>query len=48
MKQARGGPALQRKVKGFRHDFLVDDEPVMNPFSVEMLVPGWYRLRDTE
>jgi len=21
-------------------------EPVVNPFDVETLVPGWYRLRD--
>ena len=37
---------LQRKEKGSWHDCLVDGEPVVNPFDVETLVPGWYRLRD--
>jgi hypothetical protein len=37
---------LQRKEKGCWHDYLVDGEPVINPFDVEKLVPGWYRLRD--
>ena len=40
------GAILQRKVKGHWHDYLVDDEPVVNPFDVESLVPGFYRLRD--
>ncbi len=40
------GAALQRKEKGSWHDYLVDGEPVVNPFDVETLVPGWYRLRD--
>ena len=40
------GAALQRKEKGSWHDYVVDDEPVTNPFDVEMLLPGWYRLRD--
>ena len=39
---------LQRKVKDGYHDYLVDGEPVVNPFDVETLVPGWYRLRDPD
>jgi hypothetical protein len=26
------------------HDYLVDGELVVNPFDVETLPPGWYRL----
>ncbi len=37
---------LQRKEKGYWHDYLVDGEPVVNPFDVESLPAGWYRLRD--
>ena len=37
---------LQRKEKGYWHDYLVDGRPVVNPFDVEMLPPGYYRLRD--
>ena len=37
---------LQRKVKGYWQDYLVYGEPVPNPFDVEMLPAGWYRLRD--
>ena len=40
------GAILQRKEKGYYHDYLVDGELVVNPFDVETLVPGWYRLRD--
>ena len=40
------GAILQRKEKGYPHDYLVDGEPATNPFDVEALVPGWYRLRD--
>ena len=40
------GATLQRKEKGYYHDYLVDGEPVVNPFDVETLVPGWYRLRE--
>ena len=28
------------------HDHLVDGKPVAKPLDVEMLVPGWYRLRE--
>ncbi len=38
------GAILQRKEKGYWHDYLVDGEPVVNPFDVEMLSPGYYRL----
>ena len=38
---------FQRKEKGCRYDCLVDGETVTNPFYVETLLPGWYRLRDT-
>ncbi len=37
---------LQRKDKGHWHDYLVDGEPVTNPFNVEKLPAGWYRLRE--
>ena len=40
------GATLQRKEKSYWHDYLVDCESVTNPFDVETLVPGWYRLRD--
>ena len=40
------GAILQRKENGYWLDYLVEGEPVVNPFDVEMLVPGWYRLRD--
>ena len=39
------GAILQRKEKGHWHDYLVDGEPVTNPFNVEKLPPGFYRLR---
>jgi hypothetical protein len=38
------GAILQRKEKGYLHDYLVDGEPVVNPVDVEMLPPGFYRL----
>ena len=37
------GAIIQRK--GYWHDYLVEGEPVVNPFDVETLPPGWYRLR---
>ena len=40
------GAILQRKENGGWHDYLVDGEPVTNPFDEETLVPGWYRLRE--
>jgi hypothetical protein len=40
------GAILQCKVKGYCHDYLVDGEPVTNPFDVETLPPGVYRLRE--
>ena len=40
------GAILQRKENGYWHDYLVDGEPVTNPFDVESLPPGFYRLRD--
>ena len=42
----RRGAILQRKEKGYWHDYLVDGEPVVNPFDVETLLPGFYRLRE--
>ena len=39
------GAILQRKEKDGYHDYLVDGKPVVNPFDVESLPPGWYRLR---
>jgi len=38
------GAILQRKERDGYHDYLVDGEPVVNPFDVETLPPGWYRL----
>ena len=38
------GAILQRKEKGYWHDYLVDGKPVVNPFYVESLPPGVYRL----
>ena len=39
------GAILQRKVKGEYQDYLIDGKPVVNPFTVETLPPGFYRLR---
>jgi hypothetical protein len=39
------GAILQRKEKGYWHDYLVDGKPVTNPFDVEALLPGHYQLR---
>jgi hypothetical protein len=41
------GAILQRNEKGYWHDYQVDDEPVTNPFDVETLPPGFYRLRES-
>jgi hypothetical protein len=41
------GAILQRKEKCYWHDYLVDGKPVVNPFDVETLPPGWYRLRES-
>jgi hypothetical protein len=38
------GAILQRKKKGYWHDYLVDGKPVVNPFDVESLPPRVYRL----
>ena len=38
------GAILQRKKKGHWHDYLFDGKPVVNPFDVEALPPGVYRL----
>jgi len=40
------GTILQRKENDSYRDYLVDGEPVTNPFDVEKLPPGFYRLRD--
>ena len=40
------GAILQRKENDGYHDYLVDGQPVTNPFDVETLPPGWYRLRE--
>jgi hypothetical protein len=42
----RPGAVLQRKDKGHWRDYLVDGETVVNPFDVETLPPGFYRLRE--
>ena len=41
------GAILQRKDEGYWNDYLVDGEPVANPFDVETLPPGFYRLVDS-
>ena len=38
------GAILQRKEKGYWHDYLVDGKPVVNPFDVETLPPGIYQV----
>ena len=38
------GAILQRKEENGYQDYLVDGEPVTNPFDVETLPPGFYRL----
>jgi len=38
------GAILQRKDRGYWRDYLVDGAPVVNPFDVESLPPGFYRL----
>jgi len=40
------GAILQRKEKDHWRDYLVKGEPVVNPFDVETLPPGYYRLRE--
>ena len=40
------GAILRCKEKGYWHDYLVEGEPVVNPFDVKTLVPGKYRLRE--
>jgi len=44
---AETGGILQRKDKGYWHDYLVDGKPVVKPFDVEKLPPGFNRLVDT-
>ena len=38
------GAILQYEDRGYWYDYLVDGEPVTNPFDVETLPPGFYRL----
>ena len=40
------GAILQRKIKGKWKDYLIDGQQVVNPVDVEILPPGWYRLRE--
>ncbi len=40
------GEILQRKEPDGYRDYLIDGEPITNPFDGERLPPGWYRLRD--
>jgi hypothetical protein len=39
------GAILQREDRGYWHDYLIERKPVTNPFDVETLPPGRYRLR---
>ncbi len=41
------GAILQYRDKGYWYDYLVDGKPVVNPFDVETLPPGFYRLVET-
>jgi hypothetical protein len=43
---SRTGSVLQRKTNREWHDYLVDGEPVANPFDIESYLPGYYRLRE--
>jgi hypothetical protein len=38
------GAILQRKESDVWYDYLVDDSLVVNPFDMEKLPPGYYRL----
>jgi hypothetical protein len=38
------GSTLQRKESDVWYDYLVDDSLVVNPFDMEKLPPGYYRL----
>ncbi len=38
------GTILQRKESDVWYDYLIDDALVINPFNVEKLPPGYYRL----
>jgi hypothetical protein len=40
------GAILQYRDKGYWYDYLVEGKPVVNPFDVESLPAGFYRLRD--
>ncbi len=42
------GAILQRKEKSVWRDYQVDGHPVKNPFNVETLPPGSYRLRPSQ
>ena len=41
----QSGAILQRREKGHGHDYLIDGKPVVNPFYVETLPPGFCRQR---
>jgi len=41
------GAVLQREHIDSWRDYLVDGAPVVNPFNVEVLPPGFYRLKST-
>ena len=41
------GAIFQRKEKGYWHDYMIGGKPVVNPFDVDMLPPGHYRLVDS-
>jgi len=38
------GATLQRKENDGWYDFVIDGAPVVNPFDVGKLPPGYYRL----
>ena len=42
------GAVVQRKENDGWQDYLVDGEPVTNPFDEQSQSTGWYRLRDPE
>jgi hypothetical protein len=41
------GTILQRNDGGLWYFYLIDGEPVVNPFDMKTLPPGFYRLVDS-
>jgi len=41
------GAIFQHRVNNGWRDYLANGKPVSNPFDVELLLPGFYRLVDS-